>query len=201
MKLNLPRIVWLRWAGPEKDFDRLLIVGARNNQEARRMVINDDNLVEGTLQDISEEVGTVWYGAYPYIEYDQAHWDEEGGVPAVDRWDVIAIGPEDQIFWQLITGAFVDAELEIQYAYNSRSPNFEDVSPRGKLSGWIVDNPADARKFFKWASDAWDRSNQYVNSIIGDPQWYCLIEVAELEPSVLLARLKLREGGGHGRAL
>lgn len=23
--MKLPRIVWLRWAGPEKDFDRLLV--------------------------------------------------------------------------------------------------------------------------------------------------------------------------------
>lgn len=200
MKLNLPRIVWLRWAGPEKDFDRLLIVGARNNQEARRMVIDDGNLLEGTLQDISEEVGTVWYGAYPYIEYDQSHWDEEDGVPAVDRWDVIVIGPEDQVFWQLITGAFMDAALEIQYAYNSRSPNFEVVSPSKELGVWFVDNPADARKFLKWAREAWGRENSYVNSITGDPSWYSLIEVGELEPSVFLAKIRIKEGG-HGRAL
>lgn len=198
MKLNLARIVWLRWAGPEKDFDRLLIVGARNNQEARHMVINDANLLVGTLQDISEEAGTVWYGAYPYVEYDQDHWDEEDGVPEVDRWDVIVIGPEDQLFWQLITGSFSDAGSEFQFAYKSRSPDCAYKRLKGELIRWFYENPSDGRKFLKWASTAWDKGNAYVSKILNDPEWLAVIEAADIKLS--LCDFIIKEGG-HDRAL
>lgn len=200
MNLNLPRIVWLRWAGPEKDFDRLLLIGSRNNQEAKRIAATVDGILEKTLGDISEEAGPVWYDAYTYIEYDQAHWDEEDGIPEVDRWDVIVIGPEDQLFWQLMTGAIRDAELEFLYAYKSRTPNFGDRYLTEELRKWCIVNPTDALKFIEWARAVWAQENRYVSRIVDDPEFLALIEAAQFAASTTHAVVATKECS-HGKAL
>ncbi|ODU50884.1 MAG: hypothetical protein ABS92_01675 [Thiobacillus sp. SCN 63-374] len=200
MKLNLPRIVWLRWAGPENDVDRLLLVGASNNQEAKRITTTEGGLLEKVLGDISDEVGPVWDGAYTYIEYDNAHWDEEDGIPEVDRWDVIVIGPEDQLFWQLITGSIRDAELEFWYAYKSRTPDFGDGRLAEELRRWCIANPADAREFLNWTQATWDREDRYVSRIVGDPELSASIEAAEMAASIPHPVVATKERG-HGKAL
>lgn len=199
MKLNLPRIVWLRWAGPENDVDRLLLVGASNNQEAKRIATKSD-ILKKALGSISDEVGPVLYDAYTYVEYDQVHWDEEDGIPEVDRWDVIVIGPEDQLFWQLITGSNWDAELEFSYVYKSRTPDSGGGRLAEELRRWCIENPADAREFLKWAGVVWGQGNRYVSRITGDSELLALIEAAELAGSTPNTVAAMKEGG-HGKAL
>lgn len=197
MKLNLPRIVWLRWAGPEIDFDRLLLVGARNNEEAKQFATDEGVLIDA-LGDISEEVGPVWYDSYTYIQYDEAHWDEDDGIPD-DRWDVIVIGPEDQLFWHLITGSIADAELEFSYVYKSRTPKFGSHGLAEELRGWCIAHPADAKEFLKWASAAWG-VNPDVSRIVNDPELLATIEAGEISASTPHSEVITKEGG-RGKAL
>lgn len=196
--MKLPRIAWLRWAGPEEGIDRLKVVGARNNEDAKRVVTTED-ILKKTLESISKEVDLVTYDNFTYIEFDQFHWEDEEGIPEVDRWDVIIIGPEDQLFWQLVSGALGDAELEFEYVFKSRAPQIQKSGLVHELHSWCAANPADARNFLEWAGRTWPLDNIYVEKVIR-PELLSLIEAAEIADSIPYTVVTTREGG-HGKGL
>lgn len=181
--MKMPRIVWFRWAGPEDDFDRILVVGASTNQEARSIATADDFLTKA-LGDISGAVGVVWYDDYTYVEYDQAHWDEEDGIPEVDRWDVIVIGPEDLLFWLLLKDHLGDADLEASHIYQSQLPKLSKGQLREAVKSWIRSDPAAGKAFLAWADEAWSHHNHHVRPFTSDPELRARVEAAGIDSSI-----------------
>lgn len=197
--MKLPRIVWYRWANSERDFDALVIVGASNNQEAKYIAVERKQLSSALTNSCLFTEG-VDYGAFLYVQFDDAHWDEEDGIPCVERWDVIVIGPEDQLFWQLVDGYYSDAQIDFEYIYRSHFPNLAKGQLHQALTDWCVANPDDARSFLEWSKQAWPRMDFHVNRIVNDPHLLALIEGAEIEgstPKVVGADKEC----GHGKAL